>query len=165
MDEINEKQPIALRSHLLERYGHCSNKRIRDAAKARQFFVDDRENGGLASDRSYYGWFCGVTVDVDSADTVRVTLDGNLPDSPQVQQSFTDLESTRGTKSVRFTIDRNRLPLLRVLANQIGEIVAPGNHYSERTYKYMCPWVADSLEKLAGNLDDFWNEGVSDGKA
>jgi hypothetical protein len=150
-------EQTALRSHLYASYGRFADKRVKNVKKARRFFVDNRENGGLSSDGSYYGWFCGVTVDVMSDDAVLVNLYGSLPDSPQVRTSFTMLASVRGPKSVSFTIDRERLPLLRTLASQILEIVAPGNRYPVAGYKHMCPWVADSLEELAGHLDDFWN--------
>lgn len=151
----NGDDDTALKRHLFSCYGGFADKRIKDLAKAQSFIVDDRNNGGLSSD-GLFGWFCGIVAEVKSDDVVQVNLHGSLPRSPQVQETFRILGAIPGEQCLRFKVGREQIPLVRTLANQIRDIVARGNRYTEPSYKYMCPRTADSLERLAGHLDDFW---------
>ena len=66
--------PTPLKHALLKEYGAFSDKRIKNIEKGSKFFVDDRSDGGLASDGNPFGWFCTVLADVVDAHTVRVSL-------------------------------------------------------------------------------------------
>jgi hypothetical protein len=153
----NGNRDTALRGHLFECYGGFANKKIKDLAKERRFFVDDREHGGLSSD-GLYGWFCGIVADVESDDEVQVTLHGSIPNSPQVNETFSRLGAFNEWGNLCFKVRREQLPLLKSLAKQIRDIVAPGHRYNVPSYKYMCPRTADSLERLAGHLEDYWRQ-------
>jgi hypothetical protein len=151
----NGSKDTALRGHLFKCYGGFAHKGIKDLAKERRFFVDDRQNQGLSSD-GLFGWFCGIVVDVNSDNEVQVYLDGSRPDSPQVKESLARLGAFEQWDCLCFKITREQIPLLKTLAKQIRAIVARGKRYSVPSYKYMCPRTADSLEKFAGHLDRFW---------
>lgn len=90
---LKDVATTGLTAHLFECYGGFADKKIKDVSKSRRFFVDDRGNGGLASDGTLYGWFCGVVVDVESDDAVLILLEGNVPNDPQVNQTLSALEA------------------------------------------------------------------------
>jgi hypothetical protein len=152
----NGNHDTALRGHLFKCYGGFASKKIKDLAKERRFFVDDREHGGLSSD-GLYGWFCGIVVDVESDNEVLVTLEGSIPDSPQVKDTFSKLGAFDQWGNTCFKVQREQIPQVKTLARRIRDIVAPGHRYKVASYKYMCPRTADSLDRLADNLDEFWN--------
>lgn len=150
-----ENDSVAITSHLFGCYGSFAHKTIKDLRKSRRFIVDSRDTDGLASDGDYYGWFCGIWLDVESEHEVTITLENNTPKSPAVDSALESLES-EGSAQVAFRVTQEKLRDLRHLADQIDEIVKPGQYYSTPSYKYMCPRTADSLRKVAGHLDDFW---------
>lgn len=145
-----------LRRHLYDCYGSFADKRIKRIEKARTFIGDTRDEGGIASDGSLYGWFCGILVDVDSDTEVCVTLFGNIPRSSSVDDVFEKLGVSVSASRIEFEINKERVPILRELAEKIASIVAPGRFYSTPNYKYMCPRTAESLRKLAGYLEGYW---------
>ena len=69
----------ALKQAFLDEYGSFSDKRIKNVDRGSAFMVDDRADGGVASDGSVYGWFCEVFVNVIDQDRVLVTLRGQIP--------------------------------------------------------------------------------------
>ena len=81
--EIGEGR--ALKSAFLAEYGHFADRRIKNIDRASRFLVDDREQGGLASDGQPFGWFCEVIADVLGDDKIRVTLQGQIPQGNAVQ--------------------------------------------------------------------------------
>ena len=145
-----------LRKHLYGCYGSFADKRIKRIEKGRTFIGDTRDDGGIASDGSLYGWFCGILVNVDSDEEVLVTLFGNIPQSPSVDAVFEKLGASPSASSIEFEINKGRIPILHELSEKIASIVAPGRRYSTPNYKYMCPRTAESLRKLAGYLEGYW---------
>jgi hypothetical protein len=94
-------------------------------------------------------------------DTAMQALYHSIPDSPQVQETYDSLQAVKEpSKNLVFKVGRDQIPLLRTLAQQIRDIVAPGKHYPIKGYKHMCPWTANALEHLAGHLNDFWSGRV-----
>ena len=146
----------ALKTHLFGKYGSFADKRIKKIDKGRSFIGDSRDSGGIASDGSLYGWFCGILVNIDSDDEARVTLSGNIPKSTAVSPIMTELGGAIGAPRVELRIRRESLPLLRNLAAEIDAIVAPGKRYATPSYKYMCPRTGSSLRELATYLEEFW---------
>jgi len=69
----------ALKRVLLAEYGHFADRRIRNIDRASLFLVDDRFQGGLASDGRPYGWFCEVFANVTGDDEIGVILSGQIP--------------------------------------------------------------------------------------
>jgi len=150
--------PVKLIAYLLEWYGEFADRRTRHVTKGRRFIANSRtDDSGLTSGGEFYGWYCGIWVDVESEDEVLIILEMNIPKSLAVDATLTKLEVVRGFQSARFRIRPETLSLLYRLADQIGEIVAPGLRYPEPTYKYMCPTTAASLKRLANYLSRFWN--------
>lgn len=147
---------LALKTHLFSRYGSFADKRIKKIEKGGSFIGDSRANGGIASDGSLYGWFCGILVDVESDEEVRVTLFGSVPTSPLVDSKITLLGGVPGEDRIVFRVRKENLVELNSLAVEIAAIVAPGRRYSTAGYKYMCPITATSLRKLAEYLKEFW---------
>lgn len=148
--------PYKLREYLYYHYGSFADKRIKRIEKGRTFIGDTRDNGGIASDGSLYGWFCGIFVNVDSDEEVLVTLSGNIPRSSSVDVIFEKLGALPSASRIEFAINKERVPILHELADKIASIVAPGQRYSTPNYKYMCPRTAESLRKLAGYLEEYW---------
>jgi hypothetical protein len=148
--------PYELRKHLYACYGSFADKRIKRIEKGHTFIGDTRDNGGIASDGSPYGWFCGIFVNVDSDEEVLVTLFGNIPRSSSVDAIFEKLGASPSASRIEFAINKERVPILHELADKIASIVAPGRRYSTPNYKYMCPRTAESLLKLAGYLERYW---------
>ena len=148
--------PYELRRHLYDCYGSFADRRVKRIEKGRTFIGDTRDEGGIASDGSLYGWFCGISVDVDSNTEVYLTLSGNIPRSPSVDTIFEKLGVAPNALRIEFKINKERVPILRELADNIASIVAPGRRYSTPNYKYMCPRTSDSLRKLAGYLEEYW---------
>ena len=148
---------FALKSHLFNRYGSFADKRIKNIDKGKTFIADSRSAGGIASDGSLYGWFCGILVEVPSDEEVRLALFGSKPRSRPVDETILALGGSPESERVELHIKNETLHLLRKLADNIAAIVAPGRRYSVPGYKYMCPRTASSLRDLAGYLDEFWN--------
>jgi hypothetical protein len=142
----------ALKRALLAEYGHFADKRIRNIDRASPFLVDDRDQGGLASDGHLYGWFCGVTADVLNDDKVLVTLHGQIPQGDAVQAWMTmyGAEISRPFHSDRMTFEvgRGDAGKLSELADAFISIVKPPARYNEPSYKYACPRAADALRRL-----------------
>jgi hypothetical protein len=146
----------ALKEALLREYGSFADKRIKNIDKGSRFLVDDRHDGGLASDGSPYGWFCSISAEVLDEDSVRVSL-SNLPEGPSVA-AWADAMAVTGT-SVRteLVLTHDTLELLTGLAEALRSIVAPGAPwYSTASYKYACPRAADSLDRLERALARAW---------
>lgn len=154
---FHDNGDTALKRHLIECYGGFASKTIRDPRKGNRFIVDDREKGGMVSHGELYGSSCGVILDVESDALVRVLLISNVPDTPEVRETYAAFSATDGFQEVQFNIGPAQLPLLRTLAKQIRDIVAPGKRYSVASYVHMCPRTAGSLDRLADNLGAFWN--------
>jgi hypothetical protein len=148
--------PYELRRHLYSCYGSFADKRIKKIEKGRTFIADTRNEGGIASDGSLFGWFCGILIEVDSEIDVSVSLSGNIPRSPSVEVVFKKLGASSSDPFITFKIDKERISMLCELSDNIASIVASGQHYSTPNYKYMCPRTAKSLRRLAGYLEEHW---------
>jgi len=148
----NDRRGRALKSALLAEYGHFADKRIKNIDRASRFLVDDREQGALASDGQPYGWFCEVIVDVLSNDKISMILQRQIPQGAAVQAWMTkyNAQVTRPffKNQMTFEVSRADVGKLNELATAFISIVRPPARYKEVSYKYACPRVADSLERL-----------------
>lgn len=147
---------LALKTHLFSRYGSFADKRIKKIEKGHLFIGDTRSKGGIASDGSLYGWFCGIFVDVKSNEEVQITLYGNIPVSPAVNEAIRALNGDPESSRIELGIRIGNVSRLKKLSALVDSIVAPGRRYSTANYKYMCPRTAYSLRTLAGYLEEFW---------
>jgi hypothetical protein len=75
-----------LRKALYDEYGGAADKRIKKLDKAVYFAVDGRFPDGIASDGSFFSWFCSISAEINHADRVTVTLGNTIPNSPAVGQ-------------------------------------------------------------------------------
>lgn len=147
----------ALKEALLREYGSFADKRIKNIDKGSRFLVDDRHNGGLASDGNPYGWFCSIVAEVADSETVRVSLT-NLPEGPSVAAWADAMGVTGGSARTELAVTPGSLDLLTGLAEALRAIVAPGAPwYSTASYKYACPRAADSIDRLARTLAQAWS--------
>src|ERR1700692_642346 len=142
----------ALKSAFLKEYGHFADKRIKNIDRASRFLVDDRHQGGLASDGQPYGWFCEVIADVLDDDNICVTLQGQIPEGSAVQAWMTkyNIQISRPFHKDRmtFNVGRGDAGKLSELAGALISIVKPPARYKEASYKYACPRAAAALKRL-----------------
>jgi hypothetical protein len=152
-----ETDALNLKRLLLAEYGSFADKRIKKVEKGRLFIVDDRAEGGVASDGAPYGWFCQMVLDVIDGDTVLVKLI-NLPVGPTVTRwAAVNRIRLRADESLELSITSATATQLITLAEALRAIVARGApRYSVASYKYACPRTADSLDRLASALTRAW---------
>jgi hypothetical protein len=142
----------ALKGAFLKEYGHFADKRIKNIDRASRFLVDDRHQGGLASDGQPYGWFCEVIADVLDDDNICVTLQGQIPEGSAVQAWMTKynvhISGPFHKDRMIFNVGRGDAGKLSELAGALISIVKPPARYKEASYKYACPRAAAALERL-----------------
>jgi hypothetical protein len=149
-----------LKEVLFKEYRGFSDRRIKRLEKGRRFTVDDRSAEDCGAD-GLLSYFCAIFADVVSSTELKVTLHGNVPDSPSVQawvqQHGARVQQGTWGRSLDVTIAHGQQASLRSLAEAIRSIVARGApRYSVPSYKYVCPRTARSLERLADTLDRAW---------
>lgn len=151
-----------LKAVLFEAYGGFADKRVKKLANASTFLVDDRGEGGvIGADNKPLSWFCHIYADALSDDEVRVRL-SNVPSNARVEKwaEKNGATPTHGMQpSLQFAVHRGEQGLLDELAALMRGIVAPGARYDTNYFKYSCPRVANSLEKLRAVLDRAWSPG------
>ena len=149
-----------LKELLFKEYGGFSDKRIKSLRRGNSFIIDDRLESDIGADRQPLSYFCMMFAEVVSGQSLKVTLQGNIPMGPKVRawirqhaEKFND--DVQG--GLEFTIEKGQQPRLSSLATAFRDIVAPGKRYSVSNYKYVCPRTADSLERLKKVLDGAWS--------
>lgn len=149
-DEIGEGS--ALKSAFLAEYGHFADKRIKNISRASRFVVDDRDQGGRASDGEPFGWFCEVIADVLDDDKISVILQGQIPQGNAVQAWMTKYNAQISRPfykdQMTFQVGRSDAGKLSELADAFISIVKPPARYNVASYKYACPRAAAALERL-----------------
>jgi hypothetical protein len=143
---------------LLAEYGGFSDKRIKNIAKGHLFIVDDRGPGDVGADGDLLPYFCLVFADVISDDEIMLTLHRNVPVGPAVTQWVKRYNAShKNSSTLELIVPRGRQHMVSELASAIRAIVAPGApRYAVRSYKYVCPRTAASLERLKNVLDQAW---------
>lgn len=151
-----------LKAALFAGYGGFADKRVKNLDKATTFQVDDRDQGTIGADKKPLSWFCQIHADARSDDQLVVRL-FNAPVNDRIEKWAERNGAKLGhgiQPRLEFTIDRGKQALLSDLASQMKAIVAPGApRYEWAHYKYACPRVARSLEKLKTILDSVWTPG------
>jgi hypothetical protein len=89
---------------------------------------------------------------------VQITLDENVPHSPEVDALLASFVADVDDAQVTFIVQPESLTRLDSLAQAFRNIVKPGRRYAVNNYKYVCPRTADSLIRLRRCLADFWFE-------
>jgi hypothetical protein len=151
-----------LKKLLFDKYDGFADKRVKKLSKASVFVVDDRSPNDESSSGKLYLSFCMIFANVRSNNDVQVSLCGNVPGGEQVEEWLAEhgLSVTEGIqKRLAFTVTPGEEEMLSTLADAIESIVAPGNRYPVKSYKYACPKTAGSLRRLKYVLDSAWKNG------
>ena len=146
----------AMKQTLFDVYGGFSDKRIREIDKGRLFIIDDRSDRDEDARGQLFLWFCQIFAEVIDQDTVKITMRGDVPDGPLVARWFADTGAEKTNFGWEFTVRRGEQRRLVDLADGFRAIVRPGARYSIKSYKYVCPRVAVSLDKFRSVLDESW---------
>ena len=151
-----------LKRVLFNAYNGFADKRITRLESGTVFLVDDRDPGVIGADRTPLSWFCPMHVTVTRAEELTVRL-GNAPLNDKIvrwaEKNGAKLE-TSIKPILEFKVERGQQVLLIELATLMRAIVARGApRYEFKHYKYSCPRVAGSLEKLKTILDEAWARG------
>jgi hypothetical protein len=145
-----------LRDYLLDAYGGCADKRIKDRSLDRPIQMDDKGRHDV------YQHFCSIFVKAPRQDerTFILTLN-NSPLTPKIRQLVearggTIAESSdpaRATITIRLTT--RCVSFLNQLARTYRSAVFKGRRYADPQWKWICPRTSNSLERLAVVLDEF----------
>jgi hypothetical protein len=151
-----------LKAVLFEAHGGFADKRVKKLDNASTFLVDDRDEGGvIGADKKPLSWFCHIYADALSDDELRLRLT-NVPMNGRVENwaEKNGATPTHGIQpSLEFSVRRGKQAQLDELAALMKAIVAPGARYDTPFYKYSCPRIAKSLDKLRTVLDRAWTPG------
>ena len=149
---------LQIRKFLFEAYDGFADKRYKDLSKSNRFIVDDRSPSDLDAPGRLFNYFCSVFVEVDRPDKVEVFLYGNIPMSAGIEKWISANRATEecSGKGLRIVVSSGQEFVLEELASLMRAIVERGARYSVKSYKYVCPRTAHSLERLAGNLRKCW---------
>ena len=151
-----------INSALFEAYDGFADKRLKRFDRVAAFQVDDRNPGDISADGSPLLSFCRMHATPESEDRISLRL-WNAP----VNEKIVAWVKKQGGKVthdiieiVEFPVERGEQAKLAELATLVRGIVARGApHYDTKSYKYSCPRVAGSLEKLKKVLDGVWKPG------
>ena len=152
---------LEIKHFLLGKYGSFSDRRIKDPNKGNLFIIDDRTQRDIGSDKQLYGYFCQIYAEIESNESVKVSLFGNIPISDGVLDWISSnpcqFQETNYDSKLIFTVTKGSQQLLLTLAENIEAIVKPGKRYDTANYKYVCPRIAKSLKTFEQYLSEFWN--------
>jgi hypothetical protein len=151
-----------INSALYLAYDGFADKRLKKLDRVAPFQIDDRNPGDISADGSPLMSFCRMSVTPASEDRIDIRL-WNAP----VNEKIIGWVKKHGGKVtqgiieiVEFPLERGEQAKLGELAALVRGIVARGApHYETKSYKYSCPRVAGSLEKLKRVLDGVWKPG------
>ncbi len=150
-----------LKRVLFDAYGGFADKRVKRLENATTFCVDDRDPGVIGADKRPLSWFCEIYAEAPSDNELLVRL-YNAPVSDRIDM-WVEMHDVSRERGFEVTITRGTQELLAELAMLTRTIVAPGARYDVNFYKYSCPRVAASLEKLKAVLDTVWTPGSRSG--
>jgi hypothetical protein len=146
----------ALKQALFDAYGGFADKRVKNLDKGRLFVIDDRTEGDEDAAGKLFLWFCQIFAEVIDQDTVKITMRGDVPDGPLVAKWFAENEAERSNFGQEMVVRRGEEQRLAELSAAFRAIVRPGARYQVKSYKYVCPRVARSVDKLRQILGRAW---------
>ncbi len=139
-----------LKEHLFKAYQGFADKRIKSMDRGRLFIVDDRGPGDFDARKHLFLWFCQIFVEVESHDQIKLILRGDVPEGPEVVQWMKEHSAKIDEAGVTIVIQSEQTADLLVLASCFRAIVR--RRYSVKSYKYVVPRTATSIEQLASVL-------------
>ena len=155
VDQTNDLKQI-----FFDEYEGFANKQVKKIDSGSRFIIDDREPRDMNSKGQPFGWFCHMFADIVDQDTVKITLRGGVPTSANVVKWFeahgTALTpgTTLAPSEVKFLVKRGDQAEVATLAAAIWAIT--DGRYNVASYKYVCPRVGESLDRLRAVLDRAW---------
>jgi hypothetical protein len=146
----------ALKQVLFDAYDGFADKRVKNLDKGRLFIIDDRTQGDEDAAGKLFLWFCQIFAEVLDQGSVKITMRGDVPDGPLVARWFAENGAEKSNFGQEFVVRRGDEERLAELAAAFRAIVRPGARYPVKSYKYVCPRVAASLDKLRSVLREAW---------
>jgi len=149
----------SIKQFLFEKYKGFSDKRIKKIESGDTFIVDDRTKSDEGSNGALYPNFCMIFLTIRDSEKLVLQLSGNVPSSHGLSKFIEQNKAiiSTGVRNLEIKILKSNYHILDELARLIEDIVAPGNRYSDRSYKYVCPQTAKSIRRLRTNLDQIWD--------
>ncbi len=148
----------SLKQALYDEYGFA-DKRYKKLTSSETFPVDGRSESDIASDGSFYGWFCMIFVDSTNEPILQVSFYKNIPIGPLVEQWIKTNSASYSTgqdQQLEFTVESHDFSKLLGLASAIEDITKPGNRYNVSSYKYQCPRIGAAMRRLHAVLSTQW---------
>ena len=145
-----------LRAILFKEYGGFADKRIKNLDNNALFIVDDRGPSDLDARKQLFLWFCQIFVEVPETKLVRVKFRGDLPTNHSVAEWLEEQGAEQTSFGIEFNITPVNRSSLNDLAQRIANIVK--KPYPVRSYKYVAPRTAMSVERLSATLAKAWGE-------
>jgi hypothetical protein len=146
----------ALKQAFLDAYGGFADKRIKNIDKGTLFTIDGRSPRDEDAAGKLFGWFCQISAEVIDKDTVRITMDGDIPNGPLVAKWLAESGAQKTHSGLQFDIRRGGEGRLSELATAFRAIVSAGERYPVRSYKHVCPRVAAALDHAQSLLHKAW---------
>lgn len=133
---------------------------IKRRSKNSHIVIDDRSERDRGSDGQLYSWFCQIFAEVVDPKTVSVSLRGNVPIGPAVKDwlSLHKVAEPEGEGNLVFGVTSTDVKKLKTLSQAVRSIVQRGAKYSVPSYKYVCPRVARTLDRLYTVLRTYWTQ-------
>lgn len=155
--QLNDGSQEPLKRVLFDEYG-SPDKRIKRLEKIHSFIVDDRKERDYGADGKLFLWFCTILATPIMGGNLEVALGGDVPMGPSVEawiQKYDAIYKSGASTRLMFRIEKGRQAKLDGLAAAFRDILK--RPYSTRSYKYICPRTANSLERLREVLDKAWS--------
>lgn len=145
-----------LKQKLFDAYNGFADKRVKSLDKERLFIIDDRREADQDAVGKLFLWFCQMFADVVDKHTVKIIMRGDVPDGPLVAKWLAENGAEKSNFGLEIVVHRGEQDRLSDLAVGFRAIVRPGARYNVKSYKYVCPRVAGSLDKFRRVLSDAW---------
>jgi hypothetical protein len=154
----------SLKGAFLKEYDHFADRRIKNIDKGSRFIIDDRETApSFGAGNIPYGWFCQIFADVDSPDAIQVTLYGELPLGPSVNEWIACNDVSEANTRVamgatrKFTVRPTELNKLLSLAVALQALVTKGTIRRPNSDYHVCPRMAACLLRVHSVLARHWS--------
>jgi hypothetical protein len=146
----------ALKQAFLDEYGGFANKMIKKLDSGSLFIIDDRDpRKDFDAKRRLFSWFCQMSANVIDQDAVLIMLRGDIPVSPGVTAWLVAHGARQTNLGIEFDVRRGSQGEIGGLANAVRAIVK--RPYKVSSYKYVCPRVGSSLDRVRAVLDRAWS--------
>ncbi|MGR4866724.1 hypothetical protein [Caulobacter sp. LARHSG274] len=153
---MTNANPTPLKQALYDAYDGFADRRIKNLERGDTFIVDDRGRGDFGADKSLFGWFVQIFLQVIDADTVKLSFRGELPSSKATEDWF-DKHFAEDTNFGREVLVKFGTQAdLTALGDAIAAVVAPGTRYPVKAWKYVAPRTAGALRRVDRVLTQAW---------